>query len=184
MGRELVRSFQHLVRRLVRSPRAPLGEQAPLFYRSSPADPSSRLAFYLAGRYARRQELRAVAEELQELGHAVTSRWLFVDASLPDRLLPRGGRPAEIAEMDFDDVKRADVCLAFTEPANGPQGRGGRHVELGIALALGQRVVVVGPREHIFHCLPHVEQYENWAEARLQLWPRGMHSRVQGVAAA
>jgi hypothetical protein len=71
--------------------------------------------------------------------------------------------------MDFDDVREADVCIAFTEPADGPQGRGGRHTELGIALALGQRVIIVGPREHVFHCLPDVERYERWPEARDRL---------------
>jgi hypothetical protein len=34
---------------------------------------------------------------------------------------------------------------------------------------LKKRVVVVGPREHVFHCLPLVEHYSSWAEARLAL---------------
>ncbi len=45
------------------------------------ADESKGLQVYLAGRYARRDELRAVASELNSLGYGVTSRWLFVDAS-------------------------------------------------------------------------------------------------------
>jgi nucleoside 2-deoxyribosyltransferase len=122
------------------------------------------LRVYLAGRYARREELRGVASELKELGFNVTSRWLSVDASIPGGLLAPSGRAAEIARMDFDDVQRADVCIAFTEPADGPQGRGGRHTELGITLALGQRVMIVGPREHVFHCLAEVST--TWTGAR------------------
>lgn len=124
---------------------------------------------YLAGRYARRDELRAAADDLQGLGYEVTSRWLYVDASIPGRQLVGSGRPSEIATMDLFDVRRASTCIAFTEPSEGPQGRGGRHVELGIALALQRRVILVGPREHVFHCLPGLEQYEDWASARQRL---------------
>lgn len=124
---------------------------------------------YIAGRYARQAELREVAEELRAHGYEVTSRWLFQDASIPGGLLTSDGRAAEVASMDFDDVRQADLCIAFTEPPHGPQGRGGRHAELGIAIALEQRVLVVGPREHVFHCLSGVEQFDDWIEARAEL---------------
>jgi hypothetical protein len=68
--------------------------------------------------------------------------------------------------MDFADVTRSHLCIAFTEPGGTLSGRGGRHTELGIALALNMRVIVVGPREHILHCLPEVEQYDSWEGAR------------------
>jgi nucleoside 2-deoxyribosyltransferase len=121
---------------------------------------------YLAGRFARRSELRFAAEELARDGFEIASSWLFQDASIPGGIIGSEGRAAEVAEMDFEDIRRADVCIAFTEPADGPQGRGGRHVELGVALALGQRVVIVGPREHLFHCLPDVRHFDDWPAAR------------------
>lgn len=40
--------------------------------------------------------------------------------------------------------------------------RGGRHVEFGMALAMDKRLVVVGPRENVFHLLPAVEQFDTW----------------------
>ncbi len=107
-----------------------------------------------------------MASELEQLGFEVTSRWLFEDAAIPGGVLVADGRAAQIACMDFADVHSADVCIAFTEPPDSPQGRGGRHTELGIALALGQRVMIVGPREHVFHCLPALECYESWPDAR------------------
>lgn len=124
---------------------------------------------YLAGRFDRREELRLVANELRRLGAEVTSRWLEGEAALTPSELAAAGRAAAVARMDFDDVRRADVCISFTEERGGPQGRGGRHTELGIALATGQRVIVVGPREHVFHCLGVVEHYETWDDARQQL---------------
>jgi hypothetical protein len=72
--------------------------------------------------------------------------------------------------MDLEDVRRASICLAFTEPREESKpGRGGRHTELGIALALGLHVMLVGPREHVFHCLPSIEQHSSWEEARSSL---------------
>lgn len=121
---------------------------------------------YLAARYARRAELRAYAKELEAAGAAITCRWLFAEASsLLDKQLAPEKRGGQVAAIDFEDVQRADICLAFTESGDGPVGRGGRHTELGIALALGRRVVVIGPREHVFHCLPQIEHYENWEDA-------------------
>lgn len=122
---------------------------------------------YLAARFARREELREIAEELAKAGARVTSRWLD-ESPLRDWELGNA-RAATLAEMDFGDLRSADVCIAFTEGGEGPSGRGGRHAELGIALALNLRVIVVGPREHVFHCLPAVEQYPDWERARQAL---------------
>jgi nucleoside 2-deoxyribosyltransferase len=121
---------------------------------------------YLAGRYARRSELRTVAEELRDHGYEVTSRWLFEDASIPEGVLAPQGRALEVAEMDFEDVRCSDMCIAFTEHRDSPQGKGGRHTELGVALALDQDVILIGPREHVFHCISGIKQYTSWEQAR------------------
>lgn len=116
---------------------------------------------YLCGRYSRRDQLRSVREELQELGHVVTSRWL--DTSWREKddsgsaAAPAEYR-AEFAVKDLEDVAAADCVIAFTEePRSG--GRGGRHVEFGAALALGKRLIVVGHRENLFHHHPRVEYF-------------------------
>jgi hypothetical protein len=46
----------------------------------------------------------------------------------------------------------AEMVISFT----GGGGKGGRHVEFGLAVAAGKRLVVIGPRENVFHCLPGV----------------------------
>ncbi len=112
---------------------------------------------YLAGRFSRRDEFKAIAEQISAAGHEVTSRWLYSEdhhLELDRRQLPA----VAAAARDLDDVRAATVCIAFTEEPDGPQGRGGRHVELGAAIALGLRVIVVGDPEHIFHLLPSVAQ--------------------------
>jgi nucleoside 2-deoxyribosyltransferase len=125
---------------------------------------------YIAARYARRDELKDFARELQDAGASIACRWLYADggALLDDDLSPQS-RAGKLAAIDFEDVQSADICLAFTEPGENPSGRGGRHTELGIALALGRRVILIGPREHVFHCLPQIEHYETWEAARRSL---------------
>jgi hypothetical protein len=67
------------------------------------------------------------------------------------------------------DLAQSDCLIAFTErPPSGP-GRGGRHVELGIALANGLRTMVVGWQENLFHTL--VEFYPSWEEAKPRFLP-------------
>lgn len=127
---------------------------------------------YLASRFARREELRAIAKELENEGFVVTSRWLDSPTSLAGSDLDPGGRGAELALMDLEDLRRSDICVAFTEEAEHPRpGRGGRHTELGIAIALGIEVVLVGPREHVFHTLPIIRQFSDWPSACRALVP-------------
>jgi hypothetical protein len=118
---------------------------------------------YFAARYSRLEELNSYRGELEALGIEVTSRWL--------RTQRRGSNAnysedewRDLALIDQEDVLAADVMLFFAEePGDG--GNGGRHVELGMALALGKDVVLVGRRENIFHRLPEVTVVENWPEA-------------------
>jgi hypothetical protein len=65
-------------------------------------------------------------------------------------------------------VLAADVLMAFTEfPGQTPgRARGGRHVEFGIAFAKEKRLMIVGPRENIFHWLPSVEVYPDFEQAK------------------
>jgi len=114
---------------------------------------------YLAGRFSRRDEFKTLADAIIAAGHEVTSRWLYSDDH--HLKLDRGQLPAVAAVRDLEDVRAATVCIAFTEEPESPQGRGGRHVELGAALALGIRVIVVGDPEHIFHLLPDVLQVDS-----------------------
>lgn len=120
------------------------------------------MKFYLCARYSRRDELRSVREELQRLGHTVTSRWLDTNWEEKERQdqVHSSAAPPEYREQyavaDLEDVRAADCLIAFTEePRSG--GRGGRHVEYGAALALGKRIIVVGHRENLFHHHPSVE---------------------------
>jgi len=127
-------------------------------------------ALYIAGRFTRREELAGYADRLRQAGHEITSRWLSghhdIPPSLPEEV--RRDLKRQYACEDLADVFEADILVAFTEPPGVPNdSRGGRHVEFGVALAAGARLVLIGPRENIFHWLKNVEQYDDF-EAYLQ----------------
>ena len=64
-----------------------------------------------------------------------------------------------IAVVILAYFEAADVVISFTSVGG---GKGGRHVEFGYGLGLGKKMIVVGPRENVFHTLPQIEHYEDW----------------------
>ena len=126
---------------------------------------------YLAGAYERRGELLGYARELEGFGWEVTSRWLRHDedelnrkllASKDENFLKTTG--GKIAYDNLRDVSKAEVFIAFT----GEGESGGRHVEFGYAWGKAHMVVVIGPRENIFHCM-NVIRFETWNEFWVEL---------------
>lgn len=121
---------------------------------------ASRGKVYLAARYSRREELCGYRDKLSAAGYEVTSRWLNGDHQVDDKGLSAEADPTDrerFAREDYEDVVAADTLIAFTEAQRSSNSRGGRHVELGIALGRGMRVYIVGPRENVFCCLSQVD---------------------------
>lgn len=119
------------------------------------------MKIYLAARYSQHPELKILRSQLEELGHSITSSWLDIGGKSftleelenePDRCSIRG-------QADLDDVVKAD-CLIFISSQG---GKGGRHVEYGIALGLGKRIIILGHRENVFHTLTD-EVYSTYDE--------------------
>lgn len=128
------------------------------------------MRIYLAAAYPRLEEMRGVRDVLVALGHEVTSRWIDQPPGEGAGTAELAADPAayvKYAELDRADLEAAEVVISFT----GEGGRGGRHVEYGMAIAYGKRLVVVGPREHVFHTLPGVEWYPDWTRLAM-VWPR------------
>lgn len=142
---------------------------------------------YFAARYSRRIELCGYRRELDELGYCVTSRWLNGAHQVDDAGQPIGdegerlveGREDErrlarelrnrFAVEDVEDVRQADILVAFTEQPRSVASRGGRHVEFGLALALGKRMWIVGPRENLFHWGYDSIQFPEWFDCYVHL---------------
>jgi nucleoside 2-deoxyribosyltransferase len=114
---------------------------------------------YLAAPAAAREPVRSVAEYLTELGHIVTSSWLFDErTSINTAPTESDERVRFLVERDLDDIARAKLVVLFSSDWCARLGflpqqttSGGRHIETGYALALGKQVIVVGQPENIFH---------------------------------
>ena len=135
--------------------------------------------FYLAARYSRREELCAYKSDLEARGHRVPARWLLGEHQVHGLEAARavegnGPVPAAqavlFAEDDMEDLLAADVMVNFTEPPRHGATRGGRHIEMGVALGLRRagywwhQIYIVGPLENVFHALPEIDgRFDTWA---------------------
>lgn len=125
------------------------------------------MKIYLAARFSKHQEMQGVRDVLTALGHQVTSRWIDLhggdqlESATHDQLNTNPNACSVYGIHDLEDIDAADVLVSFTYPDGG--GKGGRHIEFGYGLASGKRMVLVGPRENIFHTLADVWHYADWS---------------------
>lgn len=115
---------------------------------------------YLAARYSRKNEIKALIPVFGSHGISVGSRWLH-ETSPPDTTLDKVTPEfcQETASTDLEDIEMCDALVFFAENPLVGTPRGGRHVEFGFALGIGKRIVVIGEKENIFHYLPGVVHY-------------------------
>lgn len=138
---------------------------------------------YLAAAYPRRDEIRECAEALKADGFKINSSWVYetepLDIQLTD-LTP--GQNCELAVRCWNEIRYSDAFVCFTEPPR-PKGqlltgryRGGRHVELGLAIGILalHRVAVVGPSETVFHHVAphHYDDFESFRRNPPKGWLR------------
>lgn len=114
------------------------------------------LRIYIAARYSRRFEVEVLARHLRDAGFVVTSRW--------SQGLHDNKRDHVCARDDMEDLALANCVLSLTEEPRQVATRGGRHVEFGVGLACGYRLLLVGPRENVFHSVPQVEQFDHFED--------------------
>lgn len=136
------------------------------------------MIIYLAARYSRNAEMRSIRDELVLLGHQVSSRWIdqhegnLLESIVAEKLNSEPRECSKYAMIDLQDLEASDVVISFTSEDGG--GKGGRHIEFGWALGKGKRLVIIGPRENIFHTVPWVYFYPTWEtfkmSALLKAW--------------
>jgi nucleoside 2-deoxyribosyltransferase len=111
------------------------------------------MKLYLAARYARREEMEKIAEQLKAAGFEITSDWVYG--------AEEGMSNGDIALKDLSDLEAADAILAFTEPKGFMFSGGGRHVEFGVAAGLGKYLYFIGDKETVFHHTPWAQQFQS-----------------------
>lgn len=117
------------------------------------------MKIYLASNYADHPRMRIIKEVLGQQNIKVTSRWINGEHAHLE-----GGTHQEMnarfAREDLEDLESAEVVVVFNEP--GPRSsRGGKHLELGYALAIKKRIILIGQPSNVFHYLPEIEIIED-----------------------
>ena len=145
---------------------------------------------YLAARYSRRLELCEYRRELERRGHRVIARWLDGSHQITADGKPVGedsealiegddnGQTDTAARLrerfaleDIGDLEACELCICFTEPTRSGHSRGGRHVEMGYAIAANKEIWVVGHRENLFCWLPTINFFEHFTHCLGHLSP-------------
>lgn len=105
---------------------------------------------YLAAAYNLAAQMQGYRKDLQAQGHEVTARWI-------DGMV---GPWEDQGKVDANDLFIADTVIVFTRV---PSTTGGYHVELGLAIAWGRPIVLVGPKNNVFHYMAD-HQYNTWED--------------------
>ncbi len=110
--------------------------------------------FYVATRFANKIAGRYLAGKLRSEGHSCTARWLYREEGGEKGLGSRwkgtdlSALAVEYARQDLEDIEVADTVYVLTENCEGVPG--GMWVEMGYAMALNKKVLLVGPYQNIF----------------------------------
>lgn len=119
---------------------------------------------YLSAKFERQKEMQLYSEQLRAEGIEVVSTWTDLDVASRDGfsgIAPE--RRALAAMLDVQQLVRSNLLVLFSD-GDAADPRGGKHVEFGIGLALGKRLMLVGRQENVFHDLPDVERCDDWPQ--------------------
>jgi hypothetical protein len=128
---------------------------------SGKSEGSDRMKVAISARFGRKEECRRLASAIRRHEHLVVSHWL---SSTEDDESLDAMEKGEAAIVDIAAVRSCDVLVCLSEKYpwdTSGATRGGRHVELGAALALWKQVILVGPPENIFYHHEYVRRAKN-----------------------
>jgi hypothetical protein len=107
-------------------------------------------------------EAKKLRDQLVKAGHEVTSRWIIEDTKFHMSLNAYTDEErTHIAQLDEEDVRKAEDGVILIAEKKGRCVPGGKHVETGIALGLGRPIYVIGRKENIFHWHPKVTIFKD-----------------------
>lgn len=124
------------------------------------------IRIYLASSFGRKEELSEYEKKIISLGFESSSQWLK-ESVPPDSKLSNVSSEylVQNGKRDLEDIRKSEILILFSASPLVPVPRGGHHVEFGYALALNKKIVVVGPKQNIFHYLPGVTHLPDWLTA-------------------
>lgn len=130
------------------------------------------MTIYLASRYQDHPLMREWRNELEKRGFVVRSRWIEGNHEITD--VDNDSERRRFALEDMEDLRRASLVIVRSDPSFFRSGRGGRHVELGMALAWGKPIILVGERENVFHWLHDITVVPTFEDAIRNIRQQGV----------
>lgn len=125
------------------------------------------MKIYVAASMPRVQEAHTLSEKLKEYGHVITSYWHNTDVNSQKS---KDYHYPDKAQRDKDAVEACDVFIELVGDSG--KSRGGRHCELGLALAWKKQIILIGGDDDcIFTWLPgltKIESIEKFITERLE----------------
>lgn len=101
---------------------------------------------YIAASYPRKAEAAEYARQYAGKGYTVVSKWHDLEEGYD-----KGEESLVVAaKRDLKNLMSCDVFVCLT---GDKLSSGGRHTELGVAIALKKVIYIIGPRESVFHRL-------------------------------
>lgn len=104
---------------------------------------------YIAAPFEERFEVQEIRKHLRTTGIIVDAPWLDVPEKDHEEISIQMRR--QRVQEDLDAVERCHIFIAFNPPGWGHKGTGGRHVELGYALAFHKPIILIGNKTNLFH---------------------------------
>lgn len=123
------------------------------------------ISIYLAGPWARREEVREARKAFLAAGIRVNAQWLDVElkegaGDTAESQAAAGYDMAVEARRDVADIAESDAMVVMNLEKSE-----GKAVEQGYALYRGMPIIVVGKRTNVFQYLPEVKVVDNLFEA-------------------
>jgi hypothetical protein len=106
---------------------------------------------YIAAPWPSKAAAKLARQSLADRGIECTSSWIDFEPEASTEAILQ-----EEAVRDFRDIRRANALILLNTIDLVPLGQGGKHVEVGYALAMNKPVYVIGTRSNVFHYHPGV----------------------------
>jgi hypothetical protein len=114
---------------------------------------------YLSAPFGAILSMRTIKQEIEKLGpYQVVSTWINEN---PD---PKVAPPSEAKALrDLEELSHADMLIKFPKlPGQGATS--GKNQEMGVAIAMGLEILVVGGKEGIFDWLSDIRHFDSVKE--------------------
>jgi len=133
------------------------------------------MKFYVAGSWKDRNRCKELMGFLESLGHTITTDWTETDApvSFDDNPFDDTSKIPFKRDCAVRDTHGAQECDVFIVLGDGDFKYGGALVELGIAIASGIAIWLVGDKimrkNHIFYYHPLIKRFDTVEGVRVCL---------------